>query len=194
MDRWTLDGKVTYRARSPLLKMHSGMWCGVCAIAVGSSFCLGIIFSCDEQLKKWHCHSVCSFIHLSSHPFFRLMSNNGVSRKFKGWYKKYYKADWRVFWGCINSISLKFKGFFKSVSMVVQSSFGVLHECLKETRISSSVSNSIIFHQFCELSLSAKFLVCSKHPSGGWPSLGWWGTILRMVGDNSWQLSPGLSL
>ena len=57
---------------------------------------------------------------------------------------------------------------------------------LKETRISSSVSNSIIFHRFCELSLSAKFLVCSIHPSGGWPSLGWWVTILRMVGDNSW--------
>ena len=40
------------------------------------------------------------------------------------------------------------------------------------TRISSLVSNSIIFHQFCELSLSAKFLVCSIRPSGGWPSQG----------------------
>ena len=49
----------------------------------------------------------------------------------------------------------------------------------KRTRISSSVSNSFIFHQFGELSLSAKFLVCSKHPSGGWRV-----TILRLVGDH----------
>ena len=38
--------------------------------------------------------------------------------------------------------------------------------------------------RFCELILSAKFLVCSIHPSGGCPSLGWWVTILRMVGDH----------
>ena len=34
-----------------------------------------------------------------------------------------------------------------------------------------------IWCQFCELSLSVKFQVCSTFPSCGWPSLGWWATI-----------------
>ena len=54
-----------------------------------------MIFSCDEHLKKWHCHSVRSFVRVSVRPspFFLLVSLkfllvlksfNGVSRKFQG--------------------------------------------------------------------------------------------------------------
>ena len=39
-----------------------------------------------------------------------------------------------------------------------------------------------------EISLSTK--VCSTLPSDGWPSSGWWVTILSMVGDHPWQLPP----
>ena len=33
---------------------------------------------------------------------------------------------------------------------------------------------------------------CSIHPNCGWLSLSWRVTISLMIGDNSWQLSPGL--
>ena len=68
-----------------------------------SLFCLiNFLFSCDEQLKKWRCHSVRVFVC----PFFFLLvslkfllvlkSFNGVSRQFKQ--------------------CLKFNGSFKAVS------------------------------------------------------------------------------
>ena len=41
-----------------------------------------------------------------------------------------------------------------------------------------------------ELSQSTKFQVCSELHSGGWPSCGLCLTILGMVGDHPWQLSP----
>ena len=55
------------------------------------------IFSCDEQLMKWGCHSVCSFVRSAPTKefFLSLKSFNGVSRKFKG--------------------CLKFEGCFKEV-------------------------------------------------------------------------------
>ena len=65
------------------------------------------VFSCDEQLKKWRCHSVRSFVRVSVRlpPFFLLVSLkfllilksfNGVSRQYKE--------------------CLKFNGSFKGVS------------------------------------------------------------------------------
>ena len=55
------------------------------------------VFSCDEQLKKWRRHSVCSFVRSSFRSLFFflvafefylvLKSVNGVSRKFQGCFK-----------------------------------------------------------------------------------------------------------
>ena len=61
------------------------------------------------------------------------------------------------------------------------------------TRHSKWPSMAVItWYLFCELRVNPKFRVCSLLPSWGWPSIGWRVTILGMVGDYPWQLSPGL--
>ena len=108
-------------------------------------------------------------------------------------YPSGYLSEWQLPRGCRmgNICALRQGQGFKKHGTVVP--VELIRKVVK-TRISSSVSNSIIFYRFCELSLSAKFLVWSMHPSGGRLFLVWWVTMLRMVGDNSWQLSPGLIL
>ena len=105
------------------------------------------IFSCDEELKKWRCHSVCSSFRSSFCPslFFLLVSLefllvlngfNGASRLFKGYlkFKGSFKDVSRKFQGCVKEVlrvftenvkdaSRKFKGCFKEVSRVVQGIF-----------------------------------------------------------------------
>ena len=45
----------------------------------------------------------------------------------------------------------------------------------------------------CELSISAKTHHFSTLSSGGWRSLGWWATILGIVDNRPWHLSPSNS-
>ena len=48
----------------------------------------------------------------------------------------------------------------------------------------------VIWLSFCELSLSAKFKVCSTLPSGGWPSLGWgWPSMEVVIWLSFFELS-----
>ena len=44
---------------------------------------------------------------------------------------------------------------------------------------------------WCELSLSTKFKVCSTLSYGGLLYLGVWVTILEIGGNHPWYLSPG---
>ena len=66
------------------------------------------IFSCDEQLMKWGCHSVCSFVRSAPTKefFLSLKSFNGVSRKFKGCLK---------FEGCFKEVSDMLYGVSKNI-------------------------------------------------------------------------------
>ena len=57
-----------------LILLWSAFCAFMCAVLHASRFLFllvsGLCFSCDKQLKKWHCHSVCSFVCLCMCPFF----------------------------------------------------------------------------------------------------------------------------
>ena len=97
-----------------------------------------LIFSCDEQLKKWRCHSlhvcvrvcVCVFV-----PFFSF-SVLGVCMVFQGslkgiWslkevprmFQRSFKGVYRKFWGCFQEVSRVFQGSFQGISKKFQGGF-----------------------------------------------------------------------
>ena len=92
------------------------------------------IFSCNEQLKKLCCHSVCVFLCPFFRPFFLsvslkfhlvLKSFNVVSRLFKGYlmFKGSFKNVSRKSYGCLQKISRVFPGTLEGVSRKFQGSF-----------------------------------------------------------------------
>ena len=102
------------------------------------------IFSCDEQLKKWWCHSVRPFVR-SLVPFFSfsVFGVRSALRKFQGRFKKVsrvfqrsFKGVKRKLQGCFKEVSRLFQDSFKKVSRVFQGSFkGVSRKfqgCFKE--------------------------------------------------------------
>ena len=111
---------------------------------VRMSVCMSCFFSCDEQLKKWRCHSVrpyvCPFFSFSvlgvcSAFFLVLKCFNRVSRKFKGclnflgsfkevsrMFQEILKGVYRKFQGSSKDNSRKFKRCFKDI-------LGKFHGC-----------------------------------------------------------------
>ena len=105
------------------------------------------IFSCNEQLKKWRCPSVCSFV-FPSVPFLFLLVSlkfllvlkivNGVSRQFKECLKfnGSFKEFLRLFQGCFKEVSRVFQGILREISRVLKKVFGVFQ--LRLRGVSSS--------------------------------------------------------
>ena len=85
------------------------------------------IFSCDEQLKKRHCHSVhpCVDVFVRSYLFF--LVSRMFQGSFKGAYRKFQRC-FKEFQECCTDVSGKCQGCLKTVlrKMVV--------ECFKEDR------------------------------------------------------------
>ena len=84
-------------------------------------------FSCDEQLKKWRCHSFRSLVRpfVMKEFFFSLRSYKDVSRSLMGVSMKYQGCFMQVSWiGRSKVVSRKFqesfKGSFEEVSRVFQ--------------------------------------------------------------------------